>query len=119
MPIYTHPSGLFVAEQVADSDSVERALNALDHPIADRLFVTREVDRQYGAWVWRCMIDNGDQYAECLTEWRDEHGHPLPISHGFVEKVRAQMAQGDADTLRKIAEGHRKLQESVRKDEDE
>lgn len=120
MPTYLHDSGLFVSEQVSDSESVERALNALDHPVADRLFVTREVDQRFGSWVWRVMIWNGDRPAENLCEWRDQAGQPLPLSHGLVDRVRAQMASRDGDRLGiALAEQNERHSERVRREVDD
>jgi hypothetical protein len=100
MPSYVNGSGIFVSERVADSADVERALNRIDHPIAHRLFVTREIDRYFRAYVWRVLVDNGDRPAECVTEWRDGKGMPLELSHGLVEKVKAQIAGGfDVDRI--------------------
>lgn len=112
-------SGLFVAEQISDSVAVERALNQIDHPIAGRLFVTREVDHGYGTYVWRVMVDNGDEPAECVTEWRDDSGRPLPLSSGLVGKVQRQIHDGSPDLVMQMVEANRRREQQVTKAVDE
>lgn len=120
MPLYQANSGLFVAEQVPDSDAVERALNAVDHPIAKRLFVTREVDHGYDTYVWRVMVDNGDQAAECITEWRDDYGRPLPLSSALVDKVQKQIRSGDGERLiDELLASNKRREERVNEEIDE
>jgi hypothetical protein len=110
-------SGLFVAERTPDTHDVEAALNRLDHPIAGRLFITREVDRRHGCFVHRVMIDNGDQEPANLCEWRDGLGRPLPLSHGLVDKVRRQMHARDGERLvAEMAASNHTHQERLRQD---
>jgi len=118
MPLIQHDSGLFVAEHVAESDAVERALNRIDHPLAGRLFVTREVDPGYGSFVFRVMVDNGDHPAECITEWRDDYGRPLPLSSSVVDKVQKQIRSGE-NVVERIMAQNEKQKARVQKDIDD
>lgn len=77
------PSGLDVAFNAADERSVAQALREFDD---DLRLVWKVVD---GQKVWEVVHHNGsDKAATWITDWTDEDGDPLPLSHGLVQRVK-------------------------------
>jgi hypothetical protein len=85
MHFYTDKNGLTVAGLATDETAVDRELKLLDRG----LFLTKEVDRRYGSYVWRVFHWAGDDHpARWCCDWRDDFGLPLPLSMNLVEKVK-------------------------------
>src|SRR5262245_28748604 len=84
-------SGLYVIERAADFGAIQRELSRLD----DRLFLTWEVDPRHNAKCYFVLCEvAGDRPPVRITDWRDVHGRPLPLSSGILERVRSQRARG-------------------------
>lgn len=78
-------SGLLVAEQAADFQSVQRSLREHDRDL--RLVPQPLPDGRpcYRVYKWR----GDDRPAVCVLSWMDDRlENPLPLSHRIVEQVK-------------------------------
>lgn len=103
-------SGLVVASQAADESSVRRALKQHD----PALILTPD-NPDDGPIVWTVLKRVGDG-VHVVCRYRDEHGNPLPLSHGLVEYVKRLDLNSRAPKVDVMAENDR-LRERVREDD--
>lgn len=109
MPVYLHKPGLFVAEDSVGETRLQHALEQVD----SRLVLTREADKRYGRWRWRVHVVVSDSApAVHVADWEDEHGVPLPLAMGLVERVQERLWRLDrglpvgADLVAHLNERH-------------
>lgn len=94
----TRSSGLVVARDSMDEAAVEKQLKLID----SRLTLQKHWDESCG-WVYKVICFVSDTYAPVVLTWKDEHGHPLPLSSALSDKMQSLMlgarnAPEDADT---------------------
>jgi hypothetical protein len=82
----TRPSGLIVARDSMDEESVGRALKRLDGRLVLQKHARDEVE---GGWVYKVICFVSDTYAPIVLTWSDEYGRPLPLSSGIIDKVQS------------------------------
>lgn len=78
------PSGLYVAENAADYQSVSRALRDYDRDL--RLVPQPDDEGRVAYKVFR--YQGGDRPAEFVCGWWSEQLQPLPLSHRLVDLVK-------------------------------
>jgi hypothetical protein len=79
----TTDSGLAVAFTAADERSVRAALKAHDPD----LNVDWKLHEGETCWYVTRYLGSA-RTDEWVCDWADEHGQPLPLSHGLVERVK-------------------------------
>ena len=82
----TRSSGLVVARDSMDEAAVEKQLKLID----SRLTLQKHWDESCG-WVYKVICFVSDTYAPVVLTWKDEHGHPLPLSSALSDKMQSLM----------------------------
>lgn len=103
-------SGLVVASQAADESSVRRALKQHD----PALMLTPDNPGD-GPIVWTVLKRVGEG-AHVVCRYRDEHGNPLPLSHGLVEHVKRLDLNSRAPRVDALEENDR-FQQKIREED--
>src|SRR5262245_42037120 len=95
-----------------DEVAVERALKRLDGR-----FVLQKHSRDgvEGGWVYKVVCFVSDTYAPVVLTWTDEHGTPLPLSSGIIDKMQS-LQLSDRHGIEDPDEHNRKVVERVEKD---
>lgn len=78
-------SGILVGHEAADERSVRKELKKLD----DHLLL--DFDGQAYQVLKRVSSDG---HVRRVCSWRDDYGHPLPLSHGLVDRVNSLRVDG-------------------------
>lgn len=92
-------SGLVLAEQAMDEQSITRALKTLD----GRLVLQKHPRNVEGGYVYKVLRVWSDSHEPAIVlTWMDEYGTPLPLSSGLIDEVQRHMlgarnARLDAD----------------------
>lgn len=106
MLAYERQSGLAVIEHAADEESVDLALRQ----VRDTFRLCRTVDHRHGCWLYQVWQEPADwstvAEAQWIMDWTDRNGNPLPLSHGLVERVKAELQVSEAESLRRVAEAN-------------
>lgn len=81
-------SGLLVAEETRDEQTITRALKQID----PRLALQKEPANAVGGWKYKVLrVWSEDQPPTPILTWTDERGNPLPLTDGIIDKVHVHM----------------------------
>lgn len=104
-------SGLIVARDAMDENSVARALKQLD----SRYVLQKHArDDAPGGFVYKVVCIVSDTRAPVVFTWVDDYGTPMPLSHALVEKVQSLMLGGRNKTPDEDELNHRMIAEKQR-----
>lgn len=81
-------SGLLVAQETRDEQTITRALKQID----PRLALQKEPANAVGGWKYKVLrVWSEDQPPTPILTWTDEYGNPLPLTDGLIDKVHIHM----------------------------
>ena len=81
-------SGLLVAEETRDEQSITAALKQID----PRLALQKEPANAEGGWKYKVLrVWSEDHPPTPILTWTDEYGNPLPLTDGLIDKVHIHM----------------------------
>lgn len=107
---YRH-GALYVVENAADKDWIDRLLRQLDPRLFCELQVT--LDQEY---VWCAVLNLGDRPPFTVLEFRDPDGTPIPmLTERIVDEVKAALQRGPDHVEKLKAQGEA---ERARRDQD-
>lgn len=117
MQVTVTDSGLYVAEQAADYQSVSRALREHDPELR---LVPHEVE-ETGVVLWKVFRYAGPNHpAHFVCAWTDRKLRPLPLSHSLVERVkqldrntRGSEMDADVENARVSAEQEKRMDDAI------